>query len=796
MKRLLFSAITLFVITLSISAQQADPPYKNASLSVEERVKDLITRMTLEEKVAQLQSAWQNPTYIGPGTDPKIAAAYKAQFLVDANGKLNVAKATAFLNNGLGQFSRPSEAVAGANNNPATPTAMAEFTNQVQKLMLEQTRLGIPLMFHEECLHGLATTKGTSYPQAIALAATWDPALLQEIFTATALEVRTRGVQECLMPVVDLARDPRWGRTEETYGEDPYLVSRMGNAAVMGLQGAGGNVDANHVYATLKHFAVHSQPEGGTNVGPAPYAERTIRESFFVPFETGIQQAHARTIMPSYNELDGVPNHSNVWLLRDVLRKEWGFDGLVVSDYFAIDEMITKHHIAADCAQAAKYAIEAGVDIELPFGECYAQLPALVKSGQVPESLVNETVARVLTAKFELGLFDHPYVDPKRAEEVSNNAEHQQLALRAAHEAITLLKNQNNLLPLDLNETKRIAVIGPNAADVHLGGYSGQPGRGVSVLQGIKDKVGSKGEVLYAEGCRITESKPDWNADLVVAADPEKDKARIAEAVATLQKADIAIVVVGENEQTVREAWAPTHLGDRDNLDLLGRQDELVKQLLATGKPVVVVLIHGRPNSVNYIAQNVPAILDGWYLGQEGGTAMADVLFGDYNPAGRLPITVPTSVGQLPDYYYSKPTAKRGYIFGNTSPLFPFGFGLSYTTFNYANVRVTPNSMGASAAATVSADVTNTGTRAGDEVVQMYVRDEVGSVTRPSKELRGFERLTLKPGETKTVTFRLGPQELQFYNRQMKRVVEPGKFTVMVGPNSVDLQKATLEVTP
>ena len=313
-----------------------------------------------------------------------------------------------------------------------------------------------------------------------------------------------------------------------------------------------------------------------------------------------------------------------------------------------------------------------------------------MRSGQVPEALVNESVARVLRAKFELGLFDHPAVDPKRAEAVSNTPASQQLALQAAHEAVTLLKNQNSLLPLDLSKTKRIAVIGPNAADVHLGGYSGQPGRGVSVLQGIKDKVGGKAEVLYAEGCRITESKPDWNADKVVPADPALDQKRIAEAVATLKKADIGIVVVGENEQTVREAWAETHLGDRDDLDLLGRQDELVKQLLATGKPVVVVLLHGRPNSINFIAENAPAILDGWYLGQEGGTALADVLFGDYNPAGRLPITVPRSVGQLPDFYNMKPTAKRGYLFADKSPLFPFGFGLSYTTFSYTNLRVAP----------------------------------------------------------------------------------------------------------
>jgi beta-glucosidase len=747
---------------------------------------DLLGRMTLEEKVAQMVSTWQTRGY------PMPASAY----FVSPDGKLDVAKAKVALKNGLGQFSRPSEAVAGANHRPATPTAMAEFTNQVQKLMLEDTRLGIPLMFHEECLHGLAATKGTSYPQAIALAATWDPALVEKIFDATALEVRSRGVQECLMPVVDLARDPRWGRTEETYGEDPFLVSRMGVAAVKGLQGDGASIDTNHVLATLKHFAVHSQPEGGTNVGPAPYAERTIRESFMVPFEVAIHEAKARTIMPSYNELDGIPNHSNVWLLRSVLRKEWGFSGLVVSDYFAIDEMITRHHIAANCAEAAKFAIEAGVDIELPFAQCYPELPALINSGQVPQSLVDAAVLRMLTAKFELGLFDHPYADPRRAEEVSNNAEHQQLALRAAREAITLLKNQNNLLPLDLGKTRRIAVIGPNAADVHLGGYSGEPGRGVSILQGIKDRVGDKGEVLYAEGVRITESKPDWNADQVVPADAALDKKRIAEAVATLQKADIGVVVVGENEQTVREAWAETHLGDRDDLNLIGRQDELVKQLLATGKPVVVVLIHGRPNSVNFIAENVPAILDGWYLGQEGGTALAEILFGDYNPAGRLPITVPRSVGQLPDFYNSKPTAKRGYLFADKSALFPFGFGLSYTTFRYANVRVSPAGIGTTGSVTVQVDLTNTGNRTGDEVVQLYLRDEVSSVTRPTKELKGFERISLKPGETRTLSFELGTSELQFFNREMKRVVEPGRFTVMVGPNSVELQSASFVVKP
>ena len=331
MKRFSPSVIVFVILILcSVVGHAQQAPYKNPALPIDERVKDLMGRMTLEEKVAQMESTWQNRGYPQP----------ESAYFMTPDGKLDVAKAKAMLKNGLGQVSRPSEAVAGAKHNPATPVAMAELTNQLQKLMLEDTRLGIPLIFHEECLHGLVSSKGTSYPQAIGLAATWDPALLQQIFTAAALEARTRGVQECLMPVIDLARDPRWGRTEETYGEDPYLVSRMGIAAVKGLQGEGHLVDADHVLATLKHFAVHSQPEGGTNVGPALYSERAIRDSFLVPFESAIHEANARTIMPSYNELDGVPNHSNAWLLRDVLRKEWGFQGLVVSDYFAIDEMI------------------------------------------------------------------------------------------------------------------------------------------------------------------------------------------------------------------------------------------------------------------------------------------------------------------------------------------------------------------------------------------------------------------------------------------------------------------------
>jgi beta-glucosidase len=772
-------AIFLLVVAAFLSSAamaQNTLPYRDAKLPVDQRVTDLLSRMTLEEKVAQLEGAWENKQFFH---DPQ-------ELFVDEKGQFLPERAAALMKNGLGEISRPSE--------NRDPRAMVEYTNTVQKWMRDNTRLGIPVIFHDECLHGHVAPKGTSYPQAIALASTWDPSLIHEVFTATAAEARARGVQQCLAPVLDLARDPRWGRTEETYGEDPYLVSRLGVAAITGYQGTGPGIDKAHVMATAKHFAVHGQPEGGTNVGPANYSERTIREYWLKPFEAAVKEAHVATVMPSYNEIDGIPSHSNKYLLQDILRQEWGFQGLITSDYFGPTELRTVHHIVATEDEAGKLAFESGVDVELPFNQAYGSLIDQVKAGKVAEAAVDRSVSRVLKAKFMAGLFDDPYVNADYAEKITNNAEHQQLALKAAHEAIILLKNQDNLLPLAKNKYKRIAVIGPNAAELHLGGYSNQPGRGLSVLQAIKNKVGSSAEISYALGCKITESNPDWDADKVVVGDPALNAKRIEEAAKVAATADLVILALGGNEQTSREAWAVNHPGDRDNLDLLGNQDDLVKAVLATGKPTIVFLQHGRPNSINYIAEHVPAILDGWYLGQEGGTAVADVLFGDYNPAGRLPITVPRSTGQLPDYYYQKPSAKREYLGSTVLPLFPFGWGLSYSTFKYANVRATPDSIGPQGRTTVSVDVTNSGAVRGDEVVQLYIRDDVSSVTRPMKELRGFQRITLNPGETKTVEFTLGPEELSFLNRDMHRVVEPGTFTIMVGGNSIDLTNTKLNV--
>jgi beta-glucosidase len=754
--------------------------YKNPKLSVDQRVADLLARMTLEEKLTQIESAWENRT-----------SQREAQpFIVDEKGMFLPDAAKITLRNGIGQISRPSENPGGNGG----PREMAELTNSIQKWVKENTRLGIPVMFHEECLHGHAAPKGTVFPAAIGLASTWDEALIHDVFSSVASEVRARGVQQCLAPVLDLARDPRWGRTEETYGEDPYLVMHIGLAAIHGFQGDGPWIDKAHVMATAKHFAVHGQPEGGTNVGPGNYSERVVREYFLKPFEAAVKEGHVQTVMASYNEIDGIPSHSNKHLLDDILRHEWGFDGMVVSDYFGIRELRTVHHIVAANDVAAKLALESGVDIELPFAEAYPSLMEQVQQGKVSQALIDRAAARVLRAKFVAGLFEDPMVDPAYAEKITNSIEHQQLALKAAREAVVLLKNQNNLLPLDKAKYKRVAVIGPNAGELHLGGYSNKPGRGLSVLQAIKDKLGSASEVLYAEGCKITESQPDWNADKIVLGDPALNAKRIADAARVAKKADVVILVLGENEQTSREAWAESHLGDRQSLDLLGNQDELAKQIVATGKPTVVLLLHGRPNSINYLAENVHAILDGWYLGQEGGQAAADILFGDYNPGGKLPITVPRSVGQLPDYYYQKPSAKRGFVDGSVLPLFPFGWGLSYTTFKYSNLRLAQNTIGPEGQTKVSVNVTNTGAVPGDEVAQLYIHQTVSSVTRAVKELRGFQRISLNPGETKTVEFTLGPNELSYLNRDMKRVVEPGAFEVMAGGNSVDLITATLNV--
>jgi beta-glucosidase len=679
---------------------------------------------------------------------------------------------------------------------------MAELTNAIQNFFIESSRLGVPVFFHEECLHGHAARDGTSFPQPIALAAAFNPALVEKLFAMTAAETRARGAHQALTPVVDVARDPRWGRVEETYGEDPYLVSQLGMAAVRGFQGDGRFKNKDRVIATLKHFAAHGQPESGMNCAPANVSERVLRETFLFPFQQAIQKAGALSVMASYNEIDGVPSHASEWLLRDVLRKEWKFKGFVVSDYYSIWELHHRpdthgHFVARDKRHACELAVKAGVNSEFPEPDCYLHLTELVRKKILKESQLDELIAPMLFWKFQMGLFDDPYVAPAEAEKLVSCAAHRQLALQGARESITLLKNENNLAPLDLKKYKTIAVIGPNANRTLLGGYSGAPKHDVTVLEGIRAKAGNRARVLYSEGCKIT-IDGSWQQDEVVASDAGEDRKQIAEAVQIATQADVIVLAIGGNEQTSREAWGLKHLGDRANLDLVGRQNELVQAMLATGKPVVIFLFNGRPLSIVEVARTAPVIFECWYLGQECGHAVADVLFGDLNPGGKLPITIPRSVGHLPAFYNYKPSARRGYLFDDVSPLFAFGFGLSYTTFAFKNPRLKKKKIRRSDSTQVLVDVTNTGRRAGTETVQLYIRDIVSSVTRPVKELKGFQKIELQPGESKTVALDITPESLAFYDVRMNYVVEPGEFEVMIGNSSRDgdLQKVILKVEP
>ena len=757
--------LALLCATALVAAQDKDkakppdtPKYRDPALTVDDRVADLLSRMTLEEKIGQ----------IAPSGNPKTE-------IIDPTGTYTTDTASAVLN----RWWDPDL--------DFTPRKAAILRNGVQRYIKEKTRLGIPELFMGEALHGFMEFGSTSFPQALGLASTFDPDLMHLVFTAAGEEAGSAGAGQVFSPVLDIARDPRWGRTEETYGEDPFLAARMGVAAITGLQGEAFSINRHHVIATAKHFAVHGQPEGGTNTAPGNYSERIIRENFLVPFQAAVEEAHVGSVMASYNEIDGIPSHVNPWLLNRVLRQEWGFRGYVTSDGDGLQMLIGTHHVAANKPDAARLAIAAGVDYDLSDGSVYRTLLWQVKQGYVPESDVDRAVARVLATKFRLGLFENPYVDPDYAEKTTNSAEHRQIALKAAQETLVLLKNDKNLLPLDLSKLKTIAVIGPNAADLHLGGYSRMPSHSVPILQGIRDRVGTKAKVVYAQGCQFTAGKQDWhgwfedNAKLV---DPATQADKIKEAVDAAKGADVAILVVGENEATNREAWSEQHLGDRDSLELLGAQNDLVKAVVETGTPTVVLLINGRPLAVNYIAEHVPAILEGWYLGQEGGTAAANVLFGDVNPGGKLPITFPHSVGDLPDFYNHKPSANRTYAFSTRKPLFAFGYGLSYTTFKFDNLRVEPAQIQTRGTAKVSVDITNTGSREGDEVPQLYIHQKIASVTRPVMQLKGFQRTTLKPGEKKTVEFTITPETLSMLDTDMHKVVEPGIFEIMVGPSS------------
>lgn len=781
--KIFFASAVLLAIPASSMA--ADPLYKNPDKPIDARVKDLLKRMTLEEKVAQLQTVW-----------------VARQKLETDSGEFTPEHAKEILGDGIGQVARPAENKATLTPNK-TPAQTLAFTNAVQKYLVENTRLGIPAIFHEEALHGHAGRNATSFPQAIGLASTWDPATIEQVYTIAAQEMRAIGTHQALAPVLDVARDPRWGRIEETLGEDPYLVAELGVASVKGFQGAGNGIGKDRVIATLKHLAGHGEPTGGLNTAPAPIGERSLRENFLPPFEAAVKVAHARSVMASYNEIDGIPSHSNVDLLQHILRGEWNFDGVVVSDYFAIAELINRHHLAADKSDAALMAMTAGVDVETPDGDAYKNLIQLVNDKKISLKQIDQAVARALHEKFALGLFDNPYTATTNVDEFVGNAKHAAFAQQVAEKAIILLKNEKNILPLDKSALKSVALIGPHVDETLIGGYSDVPKKTVSILQGLQEYLGSSVTIHHEKGTLLTiekwashpdsasansRSKQRWHTDEVVLATKADTKGMIEKAVAAAKKSDVAIVVVGDNEATSREAWSDNHLGDRTSLELLGEQQELVDAVLATGKPVVVLLIGGRPLAISKLAQTAPAILQGWYLGQETGRAVARVLFGDVNPGGKLPVSVARAVGHLPVYYNYKPAAKRGYAFDKTDALYPFGYGLSYTQFSYADMRWNKTQIKAGETVDISVVVSNTGARAGDEVVQLYINDPVASVTQPVKLLRGFKRIHLEPKQSVRVTFILAANQLGFYDRNMNFVLEPGKINLLIGSSSADIR--------
>jgi len=773
MKRI---SILIFTLLLSgaISSCKREPVYKDPSAPIESRIKDLLGRMTLEDKYRQID-IWH----------PKMDLS-KPEELTKAIEALGDT-----VRNGIGflQFQIRE-----------TPfLSQSEYTarfNAIQKYFVEQTRLGIPAISNAEGCHGFVGNedKSTVFPAPPLLGSTWNPELIESVYTAVAKEMRSYGVTHAATPVIDLLRDPRFGRSDEFLGEDPYHVAEMGVAAILGLQGRSPLIDENHLIACAKHFTGHGQPEGGTNIAPSNLSERILREVHFYPFEMAVKKANVRTVMASYNEIDGVPNHANNWLLNDVLRGEWGFTGYVISDYDGVNRMITKYRASHNKAEAAMRSINAGMDFECPSNwknYCFAFLPELIKTGEVKESVLDSAVVRVLRNKFIMGLFEQPYIKAVSEDEKQEmQKSHRALALKSAEQGMILLRNENKTLPFNENKIRRLAVIGPNADEVHYGNYSNDISPGISILEGMKSYGKGKFEVFYSEGFKIYENDRSI---------PESEKTRqaedrrIAEAVNLARSCDAVLLVMGGNELTCREEWS-NHTGDHYDLDLLGRQDDLAKAIFTLGKQTAVLLINGRPHSVNYLAENAPAMIEGWYLGQDQGTAVANVVFGKVNPSGKLAVSFPRHVGQLPVYYNSKPYVHEAdYINGEYSPLYHFGFGLSYTQYDYSNLKLSANKVIVGEPVKVTIDVTNSGEMDGDEIVQLYIRDMVSTVTRPVKELKDFARIPLKKGETKTIEFTITADKLQYYGPDMKRIVEPGEFEVQVGKNSNDYLSARFE---
>ena len=757
-------------------------PYQNAALSIDERLHDLMQRMTLEEKIGQLRCtmAWNYYDILNRGKRPQVVPS--ESFKKDiAEGNIGMLWATY----------RADPWTQKSLQNGLSPELAALAGNALQRYVKENTRLGIPLFLAEEAPHGHMAIGTTVFPTGLGMAATWSPELVERVGSVIAKEIRLQGGHISYGPVLDLSRDPRWSRVEESYGEDPVLTGELGAAMVRGL-GGGDLTKPFSTLATLKHFIAYGTTEGGQNGNQTVLGPMELHQNFLPPFRRAIE-AGALSVMTSYNSCDGIPCTSNEYLLTEVLRNEWKFRGFVVSDLFSIDG-IAQMFAARDRQEAGVLALKAGVDADLG-AVAYGKLADAVRKGMVSEEHVNRACERILRLKFEMGLFDNPYVDPKTAAANVRTAADQQVALDAARASITLLKN-NGVLPLrGNNESLRLLVVGPNADNQYnqLGDYTApQPDDHIqTVLEGIKDKVtkeqGNKVTVDYVKGCAVRDTTEN----------------SIREAVAKAREADVVVAVVGgssardfktsykETGAAVTDAKTLSDMDcgegfDRATLTLLGHQERLLRELKATGKPLVVVYIEGRPLDKTWAAAHADALLTAYYPGQAGGTAIADVLFGDYNPAGRLPVSVPANVGQLPVYYNKRAPRPHDYIEMSARPLYPFGFGLSYTTFEYSNLATKPSP--SEGGIHVSCDITNTGQMDGEEVVQLYVHDQLASVVQPLKQLKAFRRVMIPKGETRHVEFTLTRDDLSIINAKMQQEFEPGNFRIMVGASSDDIK--------
>jgi len=766
--------ILLSYVTI-VNGSNIDYPYQDTRLSVKERVDDLLSRMTIDEKILQLSMKSLK------------------QLKIDENGEITEESLKKlFKGQSIGCLESPF----------VEHEKIARLSAAADKYLRENTRLGIPAIQIGECLHGQLAVGTTIFPQAISEGSTWNPGLIHTMGEIIAKEASSSGVDQALSPLFDLAIDPRYGRVEECYGEDPFLVSEMGKAFVTGVQGdpkiTKYHIPKNHLMCTAKHFVAYSIPQAGINIAPSVVGERDLRSLYLEPFEKVVKEANIYSLMPGYQEVDGVPVHANKWLLKDILRGEWGFKGYIFSDYTAIEMLHSFHYTASSKKEAAMQAISAGVDLEAPSQYAYGELKELIKNGELEESVVDSAVNHVLTAKFKAGLFDNIYTVPKNRSSIIHTKKNIAHALKIAEESIILLKNQNKLLPLDRSKLKSIAVIGPNADQVQFGDYSATKSNdyGITLLEGIKQIAEPKVKVNYAKGCGIT----------------NLDKSGFSKAVEVAKKSDVVVLAIGgtsiiysgigwgnDKNQNIGNTCGEGY--DRSTLTPPGVQTDLIRAICATGKPVILVMIHGRSYSIPWEKKNIPSIIEAWYPGEQGGTAIANILFGKVNPSGKLPVTVPVNVGHIPNTATYKPSARgfyhksgtpdnpgRDYVFSSPEPLFCFGYGLSYTQFKYSNLKIENKEIHPGQTINLSLEIKNIGKVTGKEVVQLYLNDKYSSVTTPVKVLKGFSKIELKPEESKKVEFKVNYDELSLWNQQMEKVVEPGEFEVMIGSSSEDIR--------